>query len=122
MLSQAPLIQELPRGLVAQRRVPSRPVVEHLNVFEARRRHRCACVIANSMDALVLEAVEAALRRRVIPAVHLATHGVDHAVFPQLVLEGLSGVLAAPIRVMHQSYCKLPRQGDSFNGELLASS
>ncbi len=60
------------------------------------------------MAALVFEAVEPSLSRRVIPAVPLATYGADHAVLPQLVLEELPDVLAAPIRVLPQPHGRFP--------------
>ena len=58
-------------------------------------------VCHNSMGALILEAVEPALGRRIIPTVPLA-------IFPQFVPEGLAGVLAAPIRMLHQSHGRFP--------------
>lgn len=96
--------------LVAQPRVPSRPVVEHLNVLEARRRYLCACGITQPMDPLVLKTVEPTLDGRVIPTIFLATHGALHAIDRQLDLEGLAGVLAAPIRVMQQPHGRFPSE------------
>ena len=85
-------------------------VVEHLDVLEGRGLHRSRVAEALPVDPLILEAVEPALGRRVIPAVPLAAHRADHAVFLQLVLEGVAGVLAAPVGVMHQPRGRLPAE------------
>ena len=50
------------------------PVVEDLDVLEAGGLHVGMSGIANPMHPLVLEAVEPALRRRVIPAVPFPAH------------------------------------------------
>ena len=62
------------------------------------------------MDSLVCETGAPALGWCGIQTIPLATHGADHAVFPQCVLEGLAGVLAAPIRVVYQSPCRFPAE------------
>ena len=49
------------------------------------------------MHSLVLETVEPAFGRGIIPAVSFATHRADHAVFLELPLKYLAGVLATPI-------------------------
>ena len=59
-----------------------------------QRSLRRACV-ARAMHAFVLQTVEEALRRRVVPAVALAAHRAGHAVLGQLGLEDAAGVLAA---------------------------
>ena len=51
----------------------------------------------------MLEAVEPALGRSIVPAVSLAAHRADHRVFGQLVLEKLAGGLATPVGVMKQA-------------------
>ena len=55
-------------------------VVEDLDVLEAGGLHVSMSGIANAMHPLVLEAVEPALRRRVIPAVSLLQSSTDRAV------------------------------------------
>jgi len=109
-VERTPIIQKLHRRLVAQRRVPARPVVEHLSVLEARHHHFCACGITQPMDPLILKTVKLTLGWRVIPTISLATHGALRAVGRQLVLEGLAGVLAPPIRVMHQPHSRFPSE------------
>ncbi len=59
--------------------------------------------VANAMHTLVLEAVEPALRRCVIPAIPLSAHRAGHAVFLEFVLKRLAGVLAAPVRVVQHA-------------------
>lgn len=81
------------------------PVVEDLDVLEAGGLH-VGMGIAHPMHPLVFEAVEPTLRRRVIPAVSLSTHRAGHAVFLELVLECMAGVLAAPVGVVQQSRCR----------------
>lgn len=93
-LSRQPAMHELRRRLVAQRRVQPFSVVKHLDVFERRRLLVLACSKAGAMHPLVLEAVEPALGRGVIPAVTLEAHRAGHAIFGKLALERLAGVLA----------------------------
>lgn len=97
-------MHELRRRLVAQRRVQPFPVVKHLDVFERRRLHVLARGKADAMHPLVLEAVEPALGRGVVPAVTLAAHRAGHAIFGELALERLAGVLAAPVGMMQDAW------------------
>lgn len=106
MLLAVPVFQELNWRLVAKRRMLPLAVVEDLDVLEAGGLHVSMSGIANAMHPLVLEAVEPALRRRVIPAVSLSAHRAGHAVFCELVLKGMAGVLAAPVGMMHQAHCR----------------
>ena len=48
------------------------------------------------MHTLVLETIEPAFSRGVIPTIPLAAHRANHTAFLQLVLEGKTGVLTAP--------------------------
>ena len=114
-------MHELRRRLEPQRRVQPFPVVKHLDVFERRRLHVLACSEAPSMHPLVLEAVEPALGRGVVPAVTLAAHRAGHAVFGQLVLKRMAGVLAAPVRVMQHPRAGLasePRHGQRIGHDV----
>ena len=52
------------------------------------------------MHTLVLETIEPAFSRGIIPTIPLAAHRADHAVLFQPVLEVKTGILTAPIRVM----------------------
>jgi hypothetical protein len=62
------------------------------------------------MHPLILQAVEEALARRVVPAVSLAAHRADHAVCLQPRLEGVAGILATPVGMMNQSRPRLPAE------------
>ena len=62
------------------------------------------------MHTLVLEAIEPALSRGVIPTIPLAAHRADHAVLFQSVLEGKTGILTAPIRVVNQPRRRFPAE------------
>ena len=91
----------------------SRAVVKHLDVLEGRGRHLLTRRKAPAMHPLVLEAVEPAFRRRIVSAV--ASRLIQrHAVFSQLALKRMAGVLAAPVGVMQHARCGLspePRHG-----------
>ena len=64
------------------------------------------CGVANALHSFVLEAVEPAFGRRVVPAVAFPTHRADPTVFPELVLKGMAGVRAPPVGVMHQAWSR----------------
>ena len=94
-------------------------IVKHLNVFEAGRPHFSLGSVTQAMVAFVLETVEPALGRRVVPAISLAAHRTRHAERAQLVLVGLTGVLGAirmMQRVCHQlrRHARLERPADHF--------
>jgi hypothetical protein len=65
-------------------------VMEHPDVREGGGLHGVPSGEALPEDALVLEAVEPALARGVVPAVALAAHRADHAVVRKLLLEGMT--------------------------------
>ena len=102
MLPAEPGDQELRWRLVAEGRMRPFSVVKDLNVFKGRSIDRSVCSVAKAMDPLVFEAVEPALRRRVIPAVPFPAHRASHAVFLELALKGMTGVLASPVGVVQQ--------------------
>ena len=97
MLLADPAFQELDWRLVTKCRMLPLPVVEDLDVLEAGGLHVGMSGIANSMHPLVLEAVEPALRRRIIPAVPFPTHRAGHAVILELVLKDMTGVPPQPV-------------------------
>ena len=84
------------------------PVVKHLDVFEGVGRGLGPRRVAGTVDSLVLETVEPALRRRVVPAIAFAAHRAGHAVVGKLVLEHPAGVLAAAVRVVQHARRRLP--------------
>ncbi len=74
MLPAEPIRQELHRRLVPESRMLPLPAIEDLDVLEAGGLHVSMSGVANPIHPLVLETVEPALRRRVIPTVPLSTH------------------------------------------------
>lgn len=89
-------------------------VVEHLNVLEAGRTHLRPCFEAHTMHPLILEAIEPALGRGVVPAIPFSAHRAGHAVVGELVLEGRARVLATPVGMVQQARRRLspePRHG-----------
>ena len=70
---------EFYRGFVAKRLVHALAVVEGLDVLEGFGLHLGMRGITNAMNSLVSETDEPAFRRRVVPAVSLATHRAGHA-------------------------------------------
>ena len=69
MLPPDPVREELFGRLVAEGRMLPFSVVKHLDVFKGDSLDFGVRRVANTMHPLVLEAVEPAFRRRVIPAV-----------------------------------------------------
>jgi hypothetical protein len=69
MLTFDPIVQELLWRGIAQRGVSAPAVVERLDVVEGVGNRLGSRFVAGTMHPLVLEAVEEALGRRVIPAV-----------------------------------------------------
>lgn len=78
------------------------PVVERIDAAEVGLRF-VPPGVTGSMYPLVLQAVEETLRRRIIPTVSLAAHRTNHSVRCPHYLKHPTGVLAAPIRVMHRA-------------------
>lgn len=76
------------------------PVVEDLDVLEAGSLHLGMSGITDPMHPLVLDTAEPALGGGIVPAVALPTHRTGHAVLPELVLDGVAGVLDALVQMM----------------------
>ena len=74
ILSCDPVLQERGRRQISQCGVAAAPVVEDGDVLEQIARGLVASRIARAMNPLILEAVEEALSRGVVPAVALARH------------------------------------------------
>ncbi len=108
MLGLDPALQELDWRLVAERGVATTPIVKHLDVIERIGNGLAARCVTSAMRPLVLQAVEEALGRRIVPAVTFPAHARDHAVLGELLLASVAGVLTAPIRVMDQARPRLP--------------
>ena len=103
VLVSDPVLQEMNWGRVAESGMLPLPIVEDLDVLEASGLHFGVAGLSNSMHALVLEAVEPAFCRCVIPSIAFPAHRAGHAIFLELVLKGMAGVLVSPIGVVHQA-------------------
>lgn len=68
-------------------------VIKHFNVFEQVRHGFAMRAVLRAVYPLVLQAVEEAFRRRVIPAISFAAHRAAHPVGGQLALEFMARVL-----------------------------
>jgi hypothetical protein len=75
MLSADPVLQELYGRGVAERGMATSSVVERLDVVEQVGLWRGPGRVAGTMRPLILQAVEEALARRVVPAIALAAIG-----------------------------------------------
>ena len=107
MLSGDPVFQEFCGRGVAERGMATSAVVERLDIVE-QIGFRCGPrTVAGAMYPLVLQAVEEALRGRVVPAIALAAHRADHPVLFQPRLKGVARILASPVGVMDQARCRL---------------
>ena len=114
MLLSDPVLQRLNRGPESEGRVLPCPVAENLDVFEGGSLDLGVSGIVKPMHPLVLEAVEAALCRRVIPSVAFPAHRASQAERVELVLKRVTCVLVAPIRVVQKPRCRSfpePRHG-----------
>src|ERR1700736_3495263 len=101
-----PRLVERYRTDTTERCVTANSIVEDLDVFKHVSTRCVARFVAHSMHALVLQAVEEALARRVVPAIAFAAHRREHSVFGELLLKIVAAILTAAIRMMNQ-----PRQG-----------
>lgn len=78
-------------------------VIKHFDVFEQVRDGFAMRAIPRAVNPLVLQAVEEAFRRRVVPTISFAAHRAAHPVRGQLALEVVAGVLTASIRMMQRA-------------------
>ena len=121
MLLGDPVLQELNRRTVAERGMTATAVVKRFNVFKQVGAGGCARGIAPAEHPFVLQTVEETLRRCIIPAIALATHRANHAVFSKPVLKRMTRVLAAPVGVVDQPRRRLsakPRHCQRINHDV----
>ena len=76
-------------------------IVKDFNVFEGSSLHLGMGCETYAVNPLVLETVEPTLRRCVIPAIAFAAHRAGHAIFLELGLKRMAGVLTTAIGMMH---------------------
>lgn len=97
------------------------PIVKDLNVSKEVSDGCVPRCVTRAMHSFVLQAIEEADRRGVVPAVSFAAHRADYAVRCELVLERMTGILAPAIRVMQQTRCRFaaePRHGQRIDHEV----
>ena len=97
MLLSDPVLQKLNGRLVAEGRMLPFSVVENLDRFKGGRLDLGMSRVANTVNPLVLEAVEPTFRRRVVPAVPFAAHAADDMFLGYHLLVSLGAVLTATI-------------------------
>ena len=102
MLLTEPAVQKLSWRLVAESGMLLFPVVENLDAIKGGCLDRILLRVANTVNPLVLEAIEPVPRRRVIPTVAIPAQRANHAVFLEFDLKGVAGVSIAPVRVVRQ--------------------
>ncbi len=93
---------ELGRGIVAERRVTTQPIIEHLDILNDVSCRLFARAVLAMVDELALERPEEALDTSVVPAVPPSRHAAGHAVRGEQQLVRGGGILTAPIRVVQQ--------------------
>src|ERR1700742_2882082 len=71
-------------------------VIKHFDVFKQVRDGFAMRAIPRAVHPLVLQAIEEAFGRRVIPATAFAAHRAAHAVRAQLALEFVARILGGP--------------------------
>ena len=107
MLTANSSVKELLRRGVAERGILAIAVVERLDVIESVGNGLGFRFVAGAMHPLILEVVEEACHRRIVPAVPLAAHRLDHSVFLGQRLKGAAGILASTVGVMCQTWHRL---------------
>src|SRR5438093_4439979 len=93
---------EVHRGLIAERAVEPRPVVEDFQPLEDRRLRLGARRKLTPMDQFALQATPETFHDGVVIAVAAATHARLHTGSDEPLPIALAGVLHAAIGVMHQ--------------------
>ncbi len=91
MLMRDPVLQKLNWRSVAKSGVAATPVIEHLDVVEQIGNCLGSGSVARTMHPFVLQAIEEALGRGVVPAVDPVAHQAGHVVQGELALEGPIG-------------------------------
>ena len=92
----------LGRGVIAERRVPAPPIIEHLDVLK----DILCCVftgrVVPMVHELALECPEETFDAGVVPAIACAAHAGGDAVGREYVLVPRGGILTAAIRVVQE--------------------
>lgn len=98
----------LGRGVIAEGRVSTRPIVEHLDVFEDVLFRFHSYGIVPMVHEFPLQCSEEALDTGVVSAIAGAAHAGRDAIHGEQLLVGSCRILTAAIRMMQKSGCGLP--------------
>ncbi len=112
---------ELGRGVIAEGRVPTPPIVESLDVLEDVRCRFFTGRVVPMVHALARECPEETFDTGVVPAVACAAHAGGDAVLAEQTLVAMCGVLAAAIRVVQETcrWCPVrQRPGEGPLGQI----
>ena len=90
-------------GVIAEGRVPTRPIVEHLDVFEDVLFRFRSCGIVPMVHEFPLQCSEEALDTGVVPAIAGAAHAGRDAIRGEQLLVGPCRILPPAIGVMQES-------------------
>src|SRR5659263_555819 len=97
---------ELCRGAVPEVRVPTLPIVEHLDVIEQVPPGLRSCGVVPMMNPILFQRREETLRHRVVVTVPLAAHAADQPVFFQQ-----GPVIPAGVLLPRSEWWSSPRGG-----------
>ena len=95
-------------GVIAKSRVPARPIIKHLNVFEDVLCRVFTGRVVPMVHELALERPEETFDAGVVPAVAFSAHARRDAVRGEHLLVVSGGILAAAIGVVSQPRTGLP--------------
>ncbi len=96
----------LGRGVIAEGRVPSLPIIEHLNVFEDVLFGFVSRGVAPMIDQLTLQRPEETFDARVVPAIAFAAHAGAEAIGGKDALVARGRILTPTVRMVEE-----PRRG-----------
>ena len=92
---------------ITERRVPSPPIVERLDVEEKIGSRLLSCVVNGMMDQFAFQSTKEAFHRSVVVIAADAVHAGLNVVLAQQLLINVAGVLAALVRVMNKARARL---------------
>ena len=83
--------------MIAESRVPSLPIIEHLDIFEDVLLGFVSCGVAPMIDPLTLKRPEETFDTRVVPAIAFATHAGAEAIGCKYALVARGRRLTTPL-------------------------
>jgi hypothetical protein len=111
----------LRRADIAQRSMPTLPIVKQLDVPEHVSLRFRQGLVDPFPDPLALELAEKTLRAGIVPTVAFTAHAAGNPVVVKQILIIIGGVLYAPIAVVHQPRGRttlLDRHGEGITDQL----